>query len=84
MKKLSLSAVVLIAGATLASPSFAQDQKPLPPRHLLPRPCRKMAMTRRPEMVARMNKMMDQCEKMMSEGDVHKGMMRHMKRHHRT
>jgi hypothetical protein len=35
-----------------------------------------------PEMMARMNKMMDMCEKMMGKGGMHKDMHRRMMLHH--
>ena len=74
--KLTLSAVAALLGAGLAlsSPSFAQEQK-APAMS----PQTGQGMTMPPEMMARMNKMMDQCEKMMGNTDMHKR-MRHHKR----
>ena len=72
MYRRCLLAAALI-GLSAAIPAYAQDQKPATPA-----PQAGQAMTMPPEMVARMNKMMDQCEKMMGDHDM-KG-MRHHKR----
>lgn len=74
MYKLPLCALATLLGAgiALSSPSSAQEQK-APAMS----PQSGQGMTMPPEMMARMNKMMDQCEKMMGKHDMHKGMGRH-------
>lgn len=73
---LSAGAALLVAGLALSLPSYAQDQKA--PASTTP-PQAGQNMTMPPEMIARMNKMMDQCEKMMGD-DMHNGMMKRHKR----
>jgi hypothetical protein len=63
-----------LTGLSILVPAYAQDQKPA-----MPAPQAGQAMTMPPEMVARMNNMMDKCEKMMGDHDMKKG-MRHHKR----
>jgi hypothetical protein len=66
-------ALAATAGIAFAATSFAQDQK-TPVQ--TPQAEQGMGgMTMPPDMMARMNKMMDQCEKMMSAGM--KGMRHH-------
>jgi hypothetical protein len=72
---LSPRAALLVAGLALSSPVYAQDQKPPATS-----PQAGQGMTMPPEMMARMNKMMDMCEKMMGDNGMHKGMMPRHKR----
>lgn len=77
---LRVGTALLIAGLAFSSPSYSQEQKApamTPPtgQGMTMPPGQGMMMP--PEMMARMNKMMDQCEKMMGAHDMHKNMRRH-------
>jgi hypothetical protein len=61
LMKIMLS--LAIASIVLAAPSFAQDQKSAPQTPQTEQGMRGMS----GDMMSRMNKMMDHCEKMMSE-----------------
>ena len=76
--KLALALAVL-AGMTLSVPSFAQDQKAPGQAPQTEQGMKGMMKggTMDGDMMARMNKMMDQCEKMMGNHAMHKG------RHHK-
>lgn len=69
------------AALALAIPAFAQDQKAPDQTPQAEQGMKGMmkggAMDS--DMMARMNKMMDRCEKMMGEGGMHKGMRHHKK-----
>jgi hypothetical protein len=71
---LVLGSVLLAASFALSAPAYAQEQKPAPamtPQHdqgMMPA-----------DMMARMNKMMDRCEKMMESHDMRHGMRHHKK-----
>jgi len=67
-------ALAAIAGIALAVPSLAQDQKPAPQGPQADQGTKGGMMDG--NMMARMNKMMDQCEKMMGS-EMRKGMRRH-------
>jgi hypothetical protein len=68
-------------GALLAvvalSPARAKERQAIDTSHRVGH-----QMTMSPEMMARMNKMMDMCEKMMGKGGMHKDMHRRMMLHH--
>lgn len=70
--------LIVAALAALTLPAYAQDQKA---PNQMPQAGQGMMMP--PDMMARMNKMMDQCEKMMASGDMKglkgKGMPRQKK-----
>ena len=72
--KIALAAAIA-AAAVLSVPSFAQDQKA--PDQPTQNDSGMNGMMQG-DMMARMNKMMDQCEKMMGSG-MHKGMRHHKK-----
>lgn len=65
---------LFVAISALSSLAFAQDQKA---PSASPKADQPMMMPA--EMMARMNKMMDMCEKMMSNNNMHKSMMRQHK-----
>ena len=71
MQKLLFAAALV--GLALTLPGYAQDQKSQDQMMGSQR------MTMSPDMMARMNRMMDRCEKMMGGHDM-KGMKRHHKR----
>ena len=66
-------ALAAVTGIAFAAPSFAQDQKAPAQTPQAEQGMGGMMMNR--DMMARMNKMMDQCEKMMGSGKGmrHKG-----------
>ena len=66
-----------LVGLALLGPAYAQDQKAPAPA-----PQANQGMTMPPEMMARMNNMMDQCEKMM--GNNHMKDMKKMRHHKRS
>ena len=65
---LVVGSALLAASLALSGPSYAQDRKAPP----------KQGMMMQGDMMARMNAMMDRCEKMMSSHGMQKG-MRHRK-----
>ena len=79
--KIALAAAIAIA-AVLSVPSFAQDQKAPDQPTQNDSGMKGMEMMKngmmQGDMMARMNKMMDRCEKMMGSG-MHKGMRHHKK-----
>ena len=74
--KLAIS-LATVAGIALMAPAFAQDQKAQPETPQAEQGMKGGMMGG--DMMTRMNKMMDQCEKMMSERSMHRG-MRHRNR----
>lgn len=74
-KPMLSAGAVLVVSWLAFSPSYAQD-KTAPTAS----PQADQSKNMPPEMMARMNKMMDQCEKMMGNSDMRKGMMRRHKR----
>lgn len=71
---LVLGSALLAAGFALSAPASAQEQKPA--SAMTPQHDRGMMSA---DMMARMNKMMDRCEKMMESHDMQHGMRHHKK-----
>jgi hypothetical protein len=69
---LILGSALLAADFALSGPAFAQEQKPAPA--MTPQHDQGMMSA---DMMARMNKMMDRCEKMMDGHDTQHGMRHH-------